>query len=181
MSLLCGQPHKFCKLLHFLDCFDSARLSQNVHFNTRRNSCLDLLFTNRPSFLLNCTPVPGFGDHDTAALADIICHPQKIKPVQRKIHCWKRADIESLHKDMKTEMKNLVNKESVDTEIDQLWNKFKEITLRLQDKYVPTRITSKRYSQPWFNRDCKRIIRKKIRRYRVFKRTKLDKDWIRYK
>ncbi|XP_066911593.1 uncharacterized protein [Clytia hemisphaerica] len=49
-----------------------------------------------------------------------------------------------------------------------------------EDKHVPTKTTSQRFHQPWFNVVCKKAVRKKSRRYRVYKRTKLDRDWKRY-
>ena len=32
---------------------------------------LDLMLTNRPTFLSKCSPVPGFGEHYTAVLVDM--------------------------------------------------------------------------------------------------------------
>ena len=92
--------HQYPKKLNedFLDVFEHAKHTQIVEFSTRKNATLDLLFT----FIVNCEPSPGFSDHDTSILGNIFCHPQKIKPVQRKINCWSRADIESL----RTEVRN---------------------------------------------------------------------------
>ena len=105
--------HQYPKKLNedFLNIFDEAKLTQVVHFNTRKNACLDLLLTNRPTFVDNCLPQPGFGDHDTSILADILCHPQKIKPTQRTIPCWNRADIDSLKEVIKSGINDLVTSE----------------------------------------------------------------------
>ena len=175
--------HQYTRKLNddFLEAFDTASLTQVVDFTTRKKATLDLFLTNRPGLIKNCEPTPGFGDHDTAIIADIFCHPQKIKPIQRKVHVWKRADLEALHKDVKDEMDKFTTAESTETPINNLWTRFKDIILNAQNKNVPTKMTSTRYSQPWFDRDCKRSVRKKNRRYRVFKRTKLDKDWEKYK
>ena len=56
----------------------------------------------------------------------------------------------------------------------------KQIILKAQEKHVPTKTTSKCFSQPWFNAVCKKAVRKKKQRYRVHKRTKLDRDWSRF-
>ena len=56
----------------------------------------------------------------------------------------------------------------------------KSIILTAQNNHVPSKITSKRFNQPWFNRECKRKIRKKARRYKLYKRTKLETDWVKY-
>ena len=125
----------------FLAMFDQCNLTQHVDFSTRKNSTLDLLFTNRPTFVINCEPVPGISDHDTSVLADIICHPQKIKPIRRKINCWNRADIVSLRVDVDHGMRQFFETETVETPINDLWVKFKNILLKAQEKHVPTKST----------------------------------------
>ena len=60
----------------FIDLIDSCSIEQLVNFPTRKQNTLDLLITNIPSFINKCIPVPGFGDHDSAILSDLICHPQ---------------------------------------------------------------------------------------------------------
>ena len=72
-------------------------------------------------------------------------------------------------------MKDLVT--SV-TPVNELWIKLKNIITDSQQQYVPTKTTSKRFNQPWFNHECK--VCKKVRRYRVFKRTNLPKDWLNF-
>ena len=153
-----------------------------MQFPTRKNNFLDLLLTNRPGLLVNCEPVPGFGDHDTAVLANINCHPQRLKPTQRKVFCWDKADTTALREQTKKELQSFSNAETINSPINSLWNKFKLIILNCQEKFVPSKTTSKRFNQPWFNRKkkCKRATRKKIRRYRVFKRYKSEINWKTY-
>ena len=71
--------HQYSKDLNeqFLETFENSSLLQVIDFHTRKKATLDLMFTNRPTFLSKCTPVPGFGDHNTAALVDLYCHPQR--------------------------------------------------------------------------------------------------------
>jgi hypothetical protein len=45
-------------------------LSQIVKFPTRDKFTLELFFTNRPSLLNQCEPIPGISDHDTAVYID---------------------------------------------------------------------------------------------------------------
>ena len=165
----------------FLETFDTSNLQQIVNFGTRKDKTLDILLTNRSQLLKNCESLPGFGDHDTAVLADIFCHPQKLKRIQRKIYLWTRANLAELRNDIRNELQQLESSVTSEPSINNLWTSMKSILLTAQDKHVPSKLTSTRYSQPWFNRDCKQAVRKKTRRYRVFKRTKLDKDWERYK
>ncbi|XP_066911983.1 uncharacterized protein [Clytia hemisphaerica] len=164
----------------FLELFDKHKLSQHVNFTTRKDALLDLLLTNRPTFLIRCLPVDGFGDHDTCALADIACHPQKYKPTQRTVHCWKRANLNQLRQDIDTDIKNLISTNTVDTPVNVIWSNFKNIIINAQKIHVPTKSTSKRFHQPWFNRLCKRALFKKKRLYRCYKATRNPSDWKRY-
>ena len=64
-------------------------MEQVVNFPTRKQNTLDLLITNRPSFINNCIPVSGFGNHDSVILSDLICYPQATKPSKRKLQLKK--------------------------------------------------------------------------------------------
>ena len=125
--------------------------------------------------------MPGFGDHDTSVLADIICHPKKIKPIQRKVYLWKNANITQLRKDIEEGMKSYCSSYSTETPIQTLWEKFKLIILNAQTNNVPTKLTSKRFNQPWFNRECKIAVRKKYRKFIIYKISKQDEDLEKYK
>ncbi|XP_066934925.1 uncharacterized protein, partial [Clytia hemisphaerica] len=164
----------------FLQLFDQHKMSQHINFNTRKEALLDLLLTNRPTFLVRCLPVAGFGDHDTCAIADIVCHPQKFKPVQRTVYCWNRANIQNLRQDIDTNIKNLVASTTPDTSVNDIWINLKDILLTAQATHVPTKITSQRFQQPWFNRACKKAVRKKKRSYRKYKVSKDPTDWKYY-
>ena len=84
-------------------------MNQTVNFPTRTKAVLDLLLTNRPSLLESTNPTPGFGDHQSAILSDIYCHPKRQKPVQRKVFNWARANIDQLKSDIETGTKSLLD------------------------------------------------------------------------
>ena len=96
-------------------------MEQVVNFPTRKQNTPDLLITNRPSFINKCIPVPGFGDHDSAILSNLISHPQTTKPIKRKIHSWKRVNLEKLRKNVKEQMVKFVRGNTVNTPINHLW------------------------------------------------------------
>ena len=77
-------------------------------------------------------------------------------------------------------MYNITRTETIETPVNVIWDKLKKVLLNAQEQHVPTKMSSKRFSQPWFNQACKRAVRKKVRRYRVFKRTKNHNDWIKF-
>ena len=55
-----------------------------------------------------------------------------------------------------------------------------EAIKKTMDKHVPSKLTSSRYSLPWFGRDQWRLCRKKQRRYNKAKRTNNPKNWRDY-
>jgi len=152
-------------------------MEQLVRFPTRGKNTLDILFTNRPSFLNRCKPAPGFGDHETSILADIKTYPKLDKPVKRKIYLWNKANIIELRKEVNTEINRFIRDNNINTPINDLWNILSDMINKLQDKYVPSRMITKRYSQPWITRECKQKIRQKKRAYNKAKKSGLKSDW----
>ena len=160
----------------FIDLIDSCSMEQLVNFPTRKQNTPDLLITNRPSFINRSISVPGFGDHDSAVLSDLIFHPQAAKSIKRKIHNWKKANLEELRKNVKEQMVKFVRGNTVNTPINHLWQQFSSTIKPLQEKFVPSRMSSSRYSQPWFNRECRKHVRRRKRLYNKARRTSLDVD-----
>ena len=132
----------------FLETLDSSNTEQLVQFNTRKNHTLDLLITNRASFVEKCIPIPGFGDHDTAILTDIICQPKLNKPSPRIVFMWKRANIEDLKASIKNAMTSLIAKNSIESPINNLWLEFKNTVDDLLNRHVPNKLASSRFTQP---------------------------------
>ena len=51
-----------------------------------------------------------------------------------------------------------VHVNAVNTPINHLSQQFSSTIKQLQEKFVPNRISSSCYSQPWFNRESKRML-----------------------
>ena len=49
------------------------------------------------------------------------------------------------------------------------------------DTPIPTKLSSKRFKLPWFNRELKRLCRKKSRKYKKAKRSGKEHHWKEYK
>ena len=130
-------------------------------FPTLANNTLDFLLTNRPSLLNQCKSTPGFGDHNSTILNDTQCHPQLLKPVQQKMYNWNKADIGQLRADVATHMDMFIQKNTVQTPINDLWREFNSTINLLQTKYVPSKLTSKIFTHAWFTKACKSKVRKK--------------------
>ena len=164
----------------FIETFEACNIDQLVDFPTRGSNTLDILGTNRPTFCNRCIPKPGISDHDTIVLADIACHTLKSKPNERKIFIWSRTDIPQLKNHVSMNVNTFINKNTINTPVNDIWFHFKDL-VESSRQFIPSKVFSRRYSQPWFNRECKRLTRKKKRAYNRAKRTNLISDWNKFK
>ena len=69
----------------------------------------------------------------------------------------------------------------ITTPINNLWSDVKTICLDNLRKHVPSKHTSTRYSQPWCNRNIRRLSRRKQRAFNKYRKTGKKKDWDRYR
>ena len=174
--------HQYAKIINesFLDTFDDCGLEQIVRFPTRINNTLDIVATNRPTFVNRCIAYPGLSDHNTSALVDIVCHPIRSKPTKHKIFLWNRADKIPIKNQIRTEIANFINNHTIDSPVNEMWRNLTHIIENAMLS-VPSKFTSTRYSQPWLTRKCKQLSRRKKRAYNRAKRTNRTDDWEKFK
>ena len=70
---------------------------------------------------------------------------------------------------------------NVDSPVDDIWNK---ITAKIQSllvSYVPSKMSSTRFNQPWINRDLKKLARRKKKAYRKARFNRDEHDMARNK
>ena len=164
----------------YIDTFNHIGCEQIVDFPTRINNILDVFCTNRPSLIDRCTPIPGLSDHDIV-LKDTNVLPTRQKPIKRKIFLWKQADKSSMSEDLKEFTEEFTHANTTETEVNTLWNTFKQKCIESVNKYVPSKYTSTRFNQPWCNREVRGLTRRKGRAYRKARTSKNPSDWMRYK
>ena len=163
-----------------IDCAQQSGLEQMVNFHTRQSSTLDLFFTNRPSLVDKCSPAPGLAGHDIVEIITT-ASARRNKPVSRKIYLWKKADMEALKTGCTEISKHFCDTFSESSSITDMWNFIKTKLLEQQEKHVPSKQTSTRYSQPWINKQVKSISRRKKRSHKKARKTKKATDIKRYK
>ena len=78
-------------------------------------------------------------------------------------------------------MAKFVGENTVNTPVNHLWQQFSSIIKQLQEQFVPGRMLSTRYSQPWLNQECKKHATRKKPLYNKAKGTDLIIDWFRSK
>ena len=57
----------------------------------------------------------------------------------------------------------------------------KECLEEIMSSKIPTKLSSKCFKLPWFNRESKRLRRKKSRKYKKAKRSGKEHHWKQYK
>ena len=79
--------------------------------------------------------------------------------------------------DVATHMDMFIQKNTVQTSINDLWQEFNSTINLLRNKYVASKLTCKRFTHAWFTRASKSKVRKKKKLYIKAKRTNLTSDW----
>jgi hypothetical protein len=102
-----------------------------IDFQTRGDNILDLFLTNRPSLVQRCRPIPGVSDHDVV-LVQAQTTATRAKPPKRKILLWKNADTTNIHLAIKSFSCELTSKYHVSTNIDTLWNTFRDFVINTE-------------------------------------------------
>ena len=167
----------------FLLTLAGAGLEQVVEFPTRNDNTLDIVLTNRPSLVNRCEGAPGLSDHDIVFL-DANIQANRVKPVRRKIHLWKRADLEALRYSVMKWADGYVSRftsSATNTDVDLMEREMQSGLMHILDKHVPSKMTTQRNNKSWFNTQTKRITRRKARAHRKARRTNKKRDWERFR
>ena len=153
-------------------------LSQMATFPTRLDNTLDVFLTNRPSLVNSCEPVPGISDHDAAVYVHSDILPKRHRPIQRTIHVWRKADNRLIHDELATFAQKHHN---LDTPVETPWALFVARCKQVLAKHVPTKLSSRRYNQPWANGKIRNLSRKKKKYFKKAQRTKCAHDQTKYR
>ena len=144
---------------------------------TRQENVLDLVFTDNPSLIKNSQSIPGISDH-AMVVTDSDVKPIYNKQKPRKVYLFSKANWEEIKKACVQLSDNIIimvqNKEN----IEELWNTFKTGIQEAMDNFIPSKIFKKKNTVPWFNRNLKRMTRRKARLYRHAKKSK---QWSEFK
>ena len=147
-----------------LNLVHECNFEQMVDFPTRDDNTLDLFMTNRPSLVNRCEPMPGISDHE-AVYVDSNIIAKRQKQVRRKIFLWKRADIENLKSEIRDFTTEFIESNTADTPVNTLWSCISNKLEEVMEKYVPSKMTSTCYNQPWVTSKIKSIERQKQKCY----------------
>ena len=150
-----------------------------VDFPTRRNNTLDVIMTNRPTLINTCCSLPALSDHDVI-FAEVNVRAIRRKPVRRKILLWNRADMEAIRKRVQESSSVITSKFTTSTPVEIIADTLqKDLQIIIED-CVPSKYSSTRSNQPWFNTATKRVLRRKSRAFKKARRTNKERDWRRF-
>ena len=146
---------------------------------TRGQNLLDLFCCNKPSLVKSITSIPGISDHNIV-LADCKLKPSIITKPQRKIYQWLKADWRSLREQTVVFAEDFLASATTRS-VNENCIKFRTCLEEVMENKIPSKLSSKRFKLPWFNRELKRLCRKKARKYKKAKRSGREDHWEQYK
>ncbi|XP_038045149.1 uncharacterized protein LOC119719722 [Patiria miniata] len=151
-----------------------------VNFPTRGDNTLDIILTNRPSLTNRCSGLPALSDHDMVFM-DANARAYRRKPVRRKILLWKRADLVTIRSRVHQMSVDFTSKFTTSTPVEDFATALQLELEEIINDCVPSKLSSTRVNQPWFNSKSKHILRQKGRAFKKARGTNKARDWIRFK
>ena len=148
----------------FIDMLLTTHTEQMITTPTRQNNILDIFITNRPSLTSQCHTIPGLGDHHAISIHSS-AQARRAKPIRRKIHLWRHADIDKLKQDACTFTTSFTETFTINSSIHTMWDNIKSNLTELHEQHIPSKFTATRFHQPWITTEIKRITRRKQRAY----------------
>ena len=153
-----------------------------THFTEHSSSIIDLIFTsNKNSILLSGVGEP-FLDQNVRYHCPVYFvlnfHKNLAPAFYRHIMLFDRGDYQSLSRDIRETDWESLKSNDIDIYASNITNRISE----LADKHIPNKKVKIRQSDPsWLTNEAKKIIRKRKRLFKKFKRTKNITDYDNYK
>ena len=134
------------------------------------DNILDLFLTNSPTQIQDVTIIPGLSDHD-AVMIRSKTKPPTPKQVQRRVPLYHRANWQAMIEDLQQledTIHNLLAEPN--TNVDDLWENFRDSIQTSLLKHIPHKTTRKRCSVPRISVQLRRQINKRNKLYQQAKR-----------
>ena len=158
----------------FMDTITNLGWAQVVEYATHKGNTLDLFFTNNPGLISKQNLIPGLGDHDAVLITSRLA-PHRKKKAPRKIYLRNKSEIAAMTTEMKKFTTTFMQEHTEKSDVNKMWKCIKEELKRIMDKFVPTKLTTRNFQQPWFNSETKKLIRRKKRWFKRMKSSKCDR------
>ena len=139
---------------------------------------LDIFATNRPTLVNKCIPIPGISDRESIYVESCIKAKYR-QPTRRKIFWWAKADFQHISQILNESVAAFLDTHTLTSSVHQMWSDFMDIYAKCLE-FVPQKLSSIRFSQPWVTSKTKCICRKKKRLYNKARNSGLTRDWNDY-
>ena len=141
-----------------------AGLKQMQREPTRGQNLVNFFCCNKPSLVKSITSLPGISDHNIV-LADCKLKPSIITKPQRKIYQWSKADWRSLREQTVVFAEDFLASATTRS-VNENYIKFRTYLEEVIENKIPSKLSSKRFKLPWFNRELKRLRSKRLENIR---------------
>ena len=109
-------------------------------------------------------------DHDII-ITDAIIKPNYNKSRPQKRYLYSKAKWDELNQDIKKISAEIEDMVKENTDINTIWETFKNRLHAAIDEHIPSKIFKKKNNVPWMTRSLKRMLRRKERLYRAAKKS----------
>ncbi len=153
-------------------------VKEPTHRQGNANNILDLVFTNRPGLIKKINVVDGIADHSTVII-DVNISPKRKHRPKRKVFIRNKADNINIQKSLENFTHEYFSQNQNMT-VNDKWNLVSTKIINIMNQYVPHRLTTSRHNLPWFNKDLKKLCKRKKQLYNKAKRTRNPEDWTEF-
>ena len=136
---------------------------------TRGGNILNLFSTSNQTLVDEIKCSPGLSDHDIVTAIGSL-KPTTQKQMARRVHFYSKADwhkLKSLMKDFQVSFLSSHKGKSV----EELWKSFISAMGKYMDECIPSKYIRGKSTLPWITQEIKRLIRKRDKIYRSYKKT----------
>ena len=149
-------------------------MEQVVKHPTREDNIIDLVITNMPQLIPRVEMLPGLGDHDIVYFEFKTKLSHNIRK-PRSVPIYKNANWENIKDDMsKTEVAIREMAEDPNTTTGMLYDAFEERLNKSTKENIPEKVLKKRVEYPWITNEVKKLMRRRDRLYRKWKKNKAE-------
>ena len=154
-------------------------MKQTIDFPTHvKGNTLDVCFTDIPDSLISCENIGNLGNSDHAIIKLEIDFCPSFNESCQKVRDWRRGDCEGLARHLaRVNFEQKFHGKNAEEE----WGAFKEELESALDTYIPLIDRRKQGDPPWMNRNVKRVIRKKQRKWRVYVKNRTEANFRDFK
>ena len=119
-------------------------------------------------------------DHDVVRFS-INTKPSRAPKPPHKVFLFKKTDVETMQADIKSLTHEFFSRQPVLLSVNDIWTFFRDGLQRYISKKVPSKMTKHICDLPWINRQIKRALRKRDRRFKRARKANNSESWAAFK